>query len=1206
MPIPPHIPSVRRLSRWRQFTRRRALERHPVSMSRERFGIISLCLIVLGLAWYGLTTRDASIRARAEEFLREATGGEVYVKSARFRMFSGITLEDVCVSVRYDERLDPHAKSPKSREIFSAKLVRLVHNPWRLLLGSLRVERVIASGPRITLVHNVDTDVRNWQLLEPPERKPNARKTAARPYITLRAATAAIVSVDAKGHRESDEERLDADVRPSVQTETGYCIEVRRLSEPAERTTVVFDPGAQILTNTPFVDARTVRLQLPKVAQEFFERISLEGEVKLSRMAYNPSQTDDRDTEVELRRVNCKIPLSMLGTSPDTPQTTTAPAETAVEMTDVRGILDLRRDRLDVDISGRINHADCFVRGNIIGSESHPEQIGVDLEIQSTDLAAPEGRLRKRLLTDSRVPETLRAILADYDPHGLFDLRLHVQRPRGAGQPVTLTGYFEPKGASGSATAFPYRLDQLHGRVRFDPPDILVEQITGYRDGAIVSVDATIDESKAWSDVQLAIDGVDVPLNSTLLDVLPGRYRTIWERFNPQGWANITVRGRRPAEGKTRGAQPWQTGVIADLVDAHLLLTDFPYPLEDVTGRIAIEGDRIEVRGVSGRHDTGTVQFEGLAELSGVSINRAEVHVEAKSLQMDDALAAALPPEGRGAFEQFQPEGKFDIRGMIAIGPGAEGLRYSLTASLCDAALRYQPFPFRLDGVQGEIVIQPEGFSVLDISGQHGSTQVTARGDVRRLDDGYEADLVFDADDLILNDDLRQSLPASLEKVWQAVQPQGRLSIRSALHLTSRNGQTQQHHRTRIEAVDAALCLKAFPLPLTHVNAQLMVSDDRVEILSLKGTHGDGAVELAGVLDFTDPGPRGSLTVKASGLVIDDKLIAALPPKLRDLVTTAHPVGTIGLDFDPLVFVQDAAGAFRWDASGRLMLSGVSANLGVTADDLTGHVKGALHIEPDGGVSLAGSFHLDTATLADWDLTELQGGITVDPESRSIDIRDAVAGAYGGEVTGAAAIRLHPNDVSYQASIVARDLKLRSFLASLGGETDERTHGTIRGNLILQGRTGNSGYREGAGELFVSEAQVWRMPIVFAIFQVLNLTPDENVFHDGWIKYFISRDTLTFQKIDLQGRAVSFVGGGRMDMHSKQLDVRLLAGSPLRLRLPVLTDLLEGASRELMEVRLTGTFKEPTIEPQPLKSLAKALKRIFPEPPRTESGRPTG
>ncbi len=118
------------------------------------------------------------------------------------------------------------------------------------------------------------------------------------------------------------------------------------------------------------------------------------------------------------------------------------------------------------------------------------------------------------------------------------------------------------------------------------------------------------------------------------------------------------------------------------------------------------------------------------------------------------------------------------------------------------------------------------------------------------------------------------------------------------------------------------------------------------------------------------------------------------------------------------------------------------------------------------------------------------------------------------------------------------------------------------------------------------------------------MTPDENVFHDGRVKFYLSGDTLTFQKIDLQGKAVSLVGGGKMDMRTRAMDVTLLAGSPVRLRVPLLTEILEGASREIMEIRVTGTLGEPTIRPQPLKSLKAALKTLFPEAPRAEGDRP--
>jgi hypothetical protein len=141
----------------------------------------------------------------------------------------------------------------------------------------------------------------------------------------------------------------------------------------------------------------------------------------------------------------------------------------------------------------------------------------------------------------------------------------------------------------------------------------------------------------------------------------------------------------------------------------------------------------------------------------------------------------------------------------------------------------------------------------------------------------------------------------------------------------------------------------------------------------------------------------------------------------------------------------------------------------------------------------------------------------------------------------------------------------------------------------------------------VRDAQIWKLPIVFAIFQVLNLTPDENVFHDGRLKYVLSQDDLTFERIDLQGKAMSFVGGGRMDLRTGQLDLTLLAGSPVRIRLPLLTELWEGAWRELLEVRVLGTLDQPRIVPRPLRSLGRALDTLFPEtPPRSPPFSPRG
>lgn len=1194
---------------WRRFAYRRALVRHPVSLTRQRTGFFILVVLALILAWYAFITRDHAIRSRAIQFLTDATSGEVEVRQAEFHLFDGITLRNVRISTRYEENLDPAARESAAREIFSAASLKLVHNPWLLLFGKLQVEQIVATRPIITLVHNFDTGMRNWQLLSGPNAA-TSRQGQARPSIVIRGAKAVSVGVYADGRRDRGEEELDADVHPSPQSESGYCIEVRRFSQPGERATVLFDPAERIVRNTPFVDARTVRLQLPLEVKEFFARIALEGEVKLNRMKYEGLDSPDRNTEIQLRHVRCRIPLAMLRSGDAEPLiaadlVTSAPAsgDVAVQMEGVRGEIKLRGQRLEVDIYGRINHARCHVKGTVTGSELAPDQMGIDLTIEAERLQAPEGEFRHRLVAEPGVPEVLQAVLADYDPHGQFDLALRVQRSPGPAQPVTLTGHFASLGATGTAQGFPYRVDDLYGCIRFEPPNIIVEDLIGRRGSALIHTDAFIEQGHEWFDIVVAINAIDVALDSALFDVLPERYRAVWEKFNPQGWANLIVRTTRPSSEEVEPEPPWTTLVTADLVGAHLLYTDFPYPLDDVTGRLHISGDEIRIENLMGRHGDGVVHFEGTARLAEDQPADAEIRVTARGVRMDDSLASALPSDGRGAFEQFQPEGLFDLSGTIRVEPTGGDVFYDLTAKLCDAAIRYVGFPYSITGVQGEIRISPDRVSIIDVAGRHGPSRVLARGSVHRMTNGYEADLYFEADELVLDEELYAALPPSLRRVWSLLEPSGTLRTQTALRQQAADGVTHQLHRSRISATNAALTFKGFPWPLTDVTAEVVATEQDVEILSLHGWNGEAQLRVSGKIELGTPGYRGSLIVRADGLKADDALMAALPEKLRATITSIAPTGSFAVELNPLMFDLDEAGLGQWDATCRIELHGAALDLGFAAEQLNGELTGRVVVDRSGSVSMDCEARLKTARLAGWDLEDATARITRKAGTKEVQVQDVVARAYGGDAIGSAEIRMREGHSTYQASIYVRDVALASFVESLGGGADSTAGGLIRGNLMLQGRSGTGGYREGAGELFIQHAQVWRMPIVFAIFQVLNLAPDENVFHDGWLKYHLSQDTLTFSKIDLQGKAMSFIGGGRMDLVTKQLDVTLLAGSPVRLRLPLLTDLLEGAWRELMEVRLRGTLQDPDIQPQPLKSLAKALQTIFPEPPPRSDGR---
>ena len=442
-----------------------------------------------------------------------------------------------------------------------------------------------------------------------------------------------------------------------------------------------------------------------------------------------------------------------------------------------------------------------------------------------------------------------------------------------------------------------------------------------------------------------------------------------------------------------------------------------------------------------------------------------------------------------------------------------------------------------------------------------------------------------------------------MKEVWHLLEPSGTVHVRTTLHYVSKDGQVWTRHRTDIEATNGALRFAGFPLALSSVTARVRATDRRVEILSIQGRVGDGQVSLSGAIDLTKPGREGTFTLNASNLAFNDELVAVTPPALRQVLEAVRPAGRFDLRLDQLHVETGEDGRSRWDFAGALTLAEVQGDLGFLVRDLTGSVTGRGAVHPDGGIELDARGEFARAVLGGWHLEDVKARLVADPTTRTLHIEDFSADAYDGEAVGFAEIEFAPGGASYRLSATAREIQLDRYmtvhhLARRGNPSEPaaEARGSVYGNLVLRGSTGQYGMREGTGEVFVRETQVCKLPIMLAVFRVLNLAPDENAFHDGWLKYSLAGDELTFQRIDLQGSALSFIGGGRMNLRDRRLDVILLAGSPVRLRVPILTELLEGAARDLMEVRVTGTPEAPRIAPQSLENLSEVLKALFPEP----------
>jgi hypothetical protein len=204
---------------------------------------------------------------------------------------------------------------------------------------------------------------------------------------------------------------------------------------------------------------------------------------------------------------------------------------------------------------------------------------------------------------------------------------------------------------------------------------------------------------------------------------------------------------------------------------------------------------------------------------------------------------------------------------------------------------------------------------------------------------------------------------------------------------------------------------------------------------------------------------------------------------------------------------------------------------------------------------------------------------------------------YGGRVIGEVEIKDSPRGSEFGLSLTARDVSLGDFLNGrlAPGEKPVAAKGVVDGNLSLAGRFSDFKSRHGGGTVLIHHAQMLKLPFVLAIMQVVHLAiDDDNAFHDARLSFRVDADDLLFQEIDLRGKALSMVGAGRVNTPTEGLDLVLLVGSPIRLpRMEVLSELMEGLARELVEVHVEGKLSQPTFRAEIVRSVRRTIETIL-------------
>ncbi len=1175
--------------------RRARFDRRPVSSRRRWVGLLGLLLLISLIVAYQVLTRPQRIRGFAEAYLEKMSGGIVRIQSVRFDLFEGLHLTGVSVATHDDPAFPVGNRSYEDRVIFSSRELYLRLRPFGLITGNLVVPEILAHQPTLRLLRDPGTDLRNWQFLRVDTTGPK-RPSRKNPTIRLRGAAVELAWSRASKGRVPSQFSLDVTAAPQAGPGSLYDVRWRTRAEPIENGRFLLDMTTLELRTAegglPTIPVASVRWAAPLELEKWIEILDLQGQVRTDSLSYDP--TRGSSAVMTLHNAGLAVPANEQDRA--TPRD-----QRYLRFTKVEGRLVFEGPTVTLSLSGTWRGGICSLSGRVfadVATMQSLDDLGFDLNLQGENIllpAAPALQSPEEARFVGHWPRLMR-FCETYSPDGRADLAFSMAKEPGRGRPLRFRGgRLVAKGASAAYEEFPYRLSDLRGTVHFAPDgNVRFDHLTGRHGGAIVIVNGTLTAPTHTAGVNLHIEGLGVELDQTLHDCLTPAYRQMWDRFAPRGFANIQVSLRR-SDISREPSDDWTTHVVADLLDVEGCYDLLPLAVTDVRGQIQVAGDQFFANDVRGRYRDASWSLSGLVTTPPDRPPHVHLDVTAAGVPIDDRLTTILLPDAAGLAQGLQARGDADIEGGVHSAADAT-LGYDLTAKLRLASLHADALPLNLTNAEATARILPGRIEVEQFRAACLSGEVTLQA-MLPLAPGtgplwVEAALRH----IALSQELFDVLPARAQRAWQTLRPAGFVDADLLLERPAAEADGAIRATVEVRPLEAAITPEAFPIEVSRLTGAFRLAGDTLRIANAKAAIGDAALSLDGSVDWREGGLTGEVRSRITGLALDERLRRALPWRMRRIWNAMQPKGALDLSFDRLAFRREADKPTGWTFDGAVGFRDVSLAGGALRDvNGTFEAKGTLAGSiADAG--LDGRLNLSGVRFGSRAVSNIRSRIVKEPSDATLRLDDLEGDLYGGTAAGFGELSLGPDRTTYGLSVVVRNVSLSEFLAA--GRSDTAgpvgAHGVIGGTLFLNGAFGDPDGRRGGGQIQIANAQVAKIPLLLAIIGPLNLAPvDENAFNDGTADFTLQGSSLTLGLIDLRGTSVSLVGAGRMDIATRELDLTLLAGSPHRLpRFGLLTELAEGAARELMEARVTGTLDEPRIEARPLRSLRRMLDAI--------------
>lgn len=1200
---------------------------------RRLWGVLAIGLALgtgSSVATYHYYTTPERVRLLCESYLQQFTEGRVTVEAATFSWREGVRLTDVVVH-DVPRATDDSTSFLNSTPAFSCRHVAIRLNPLSLITGGRRVESIIAESPTFAIVRDLADGSTNLSRLFRPMLEDPVRgmPAGAAPIVELREARVKVLSRSKEGDRVVDDltvtikarsRKLEPNIYDMVWESVGRGPRAGGITAEITAAHAASDGHSQIDLRTGHL--RNVRGGLPWMSIEavmlainarydavgaWNDLLGLDGTVRA--VDYNLTRDPQGDgapsATIALNGASISVPINPA--ERDVP-----PHERYLRLEDVDGRITLTGEAIHVELDGLFHASPCHVSATIRAGDERPMTLAdvafeADISVQSLMFPRTDPETAPDEARFIAAFEGLARFYRTYQVRGRADLACRLTKRSGADHPIEVEhALVTLRGAGLTWRPFPYPADEVEGVVEYTPAEgLFLRGLHGRHGQTEIALEGWVEELKAWSKKRVAVTAKHVVVDDALRRALPERYRRIEARFQPEGSIDVEVLVTQEPGTMELPTRP-QTRAEVALRGVSARYDDFPYPIDDLTGTLVFESSGAQLRALSGRAGAGRVQIDGQITTSDQVLDGLNLAITAQKVLFDDRLFEALSPEMRTLIDSFEPEGPFNLNAKLTLDPVSGRIVRDLSVMLDGASIRHEGLPIRLRDVIGEVRVSATEVLVNGLTGKYLGATVSVDGRLAAAGAAQSATLLVRANKLQLDDTIRRALPTAWREQLAAWSIDGPVSTETVFRTDPTPTGTRTFAPTSVRLDGVTVHHDDFPIPFHEVRGEIQFDARGIHGSGLTGRYGQAEVTVD--LDVRREAGKedGTISLTAKSLPLDDSLRDLLSKRLRTTWDELTPEGTIDLHLERLSFHRPGADAPReWTVDGYAELTDVAVPHLLAIEHVTGTlVGGGLVLDRLAGTTLSGEFTLKTAdilgrrvldTRSEWSFTRAASGEGV------FSLPSLSGLLYGGSVKGAVDLGFDREETEYNISATLHSVDIDKCLNA--NRTGERidVRGLLDGRLHLSGTVGDTSSRRGGGQFEIFDGHIYRVPVILAILNVLDLSlTAEDVFGSARADFLISGDRAYLNDLWIRGAAFALVGGGSMSLPDQAVDLGLVRVNP-NVAASSWSEFVKGAQREIVELRVTGPLSAPTVGLRPFPGIADELKELF--KPRKKPGR---